>query len=104
VISGQRWGTPAGAPGGVTVQVKNGWLPDDTGWHVNSIGAFTGKGTDDMIAVLTDDSPSEQYGIGTIEGVARLVQRDLSAARSATRARLAARVAPAAPATPAPEP
>jgi len=27
----------------VTVHVKNGWLPDDTGWHVNSIGAFTGR-------------------------------------------------------------
>ena len=30
VISSQRWGTPAGAPGGVTVHVKNGWLPDGT--------------------------------------------------------------------------
>jgi hypothetical protein len=102
VIPGQRWGTPAGAPGRVTVHVKNGWLPDDTGWHVNSIGAFTGKGVNYLIAVLTDDSPSEQYGIGTIEGVARLVQRDLRAARSAARVRLAANVAATSTATPAP--
>ena len=71
VICRQRWGTPAGAPGDVTVHVKNGWLPDDTGWHVNSIGAFTGKGKNYLIAVLTDDNPSEQYGINTIQDVAR---------------------------------
>ena len=83
VIPGQRWGTPAGAPGEVTVHVKNGWLPDGTGWHVNSIGAFTGKGENYLIAVLTDDNPSEQYGIDTIQDVARLVHRELSAARPA---------------------
>jgi beta-lactamase class A len=77
VIPGQRWGTPAGAPADVTVHVKNGWLPDDTGWHINSIGAFIGKDKNYLIAVLTDDNPSEQYGINTIERVARLVHRDL---------------------------
>lgn len=79
VISGQRWGTPAGAPAGITVHVKNGWLPDDTGWHINSIGAFTGKDKDYLICVLTDDDPSEQYGINTIERVARQVHGDLKA-------------------------
>jgi hypothetical protein len=33
-----------------------------------------------MMAVLTDDNPSEQYGIDTIENVARLVHRDLNQA------------------------
>jgi beta-lactamase class A len=80
VIVGQRWGTPAGAPTGVTVQVKDGWLPLPDGWHVNSLGAFTGDGRDYMIVVLTDGDPTEQYGIDTIEGLARLVQRDLNAA------------------------
>jgi beta-lactamase class A len=104
VITGQRWGTPAGAPRGVTVHVKNGWLPDDTGWHVNSIGAFTRNGDTYLIAVLTDDNPSEQYGIDTIENVARLVHRELGKARSAARARLAANLAPTAgaPAVPSP--
>jgi beta-lactamase class A len=100
VIPSQRWGTPAGAPHGVTVHVKNGWLPDDTGWHINSIGAFTGKGKNYLIAVLTDDNPSEQYGIDTVEGVARLVHRDLNKARPAAKARLAASVAPSPASTP----
>jgi beta-lactamase class A len=78
VIPAQRWGVPAGAPAGVTVHVKNGWLPDGTGWHINSIGAFTGKSKNYLMAVLTDDNPSERYGIDTIENVARLVHRDLN--------------------------
>jgi beta-lactamase class A len=82
VIPSQRWGTPAGAPGGVTVHVKNGWLPDDSGWHVNSLGVFTGKNKNYLMAVLTDDNPSEQYGIDTIENVARLVHQDLNAAKA----------------------
>lgn len=102
VISGQRWGTPAGAPAGITVHVKNGWLPDDTGWHINSIGAFTGKNKDYLITVLTDDDPSEQYGINTIERVARQVHGDLNAASLAATGALAA--SPAAPAPAAPSP
>ena len=43
VIPGQRLGYPGRRAAGVTVHVKDGWLPDDTGWHVNSIGAFTGR-------------------------------------------------------------
>jgi len=99
VIPWQRWGTPAGAPDGVAVHVKNGWLPDGTGWHVNSIGAFTGKSENYVIAVLTDDNPSEQYGIDTIQAVAWVVHRELSAVRGTARARLAASLGqPAAPA------
>jgi beta-lactamase class A len=100
VIPGQRWGTPAGAPAGVTVHVKNGWLPDGTGWHVNSIGAFTRKDDTYLIAVLTDDNPAERYGIDTIEDVARLVHRELAEAR----ARLAVNLAPTAAAPSAPSP
>ena len=40
VIPAQRWGVPAGARPGVTVHVKNGWLPDPRLWVVNSIGAL----------------------------------------------------------------
>ena len=101
VTPGQRWGTPAGTPGGVTAHMKNGWLPDGTGWHINSIGAFTGTGANYAIVVLTDDNPSEQYGIDTVEDVARLVHQELSAARAAARPRLAANLA-AATAAPSP--
>jgi beta-lactamase class A len=119
VISSQRWGTPAGAPAGVGVYVKNGWLPESSGWHVNSIGAFTGEDRNYLIAVLTDENASEQEGIDTIEAVARVVHRDLNRGRlipegrPVPRARLAASVASPAPSpwavvpalpTPAPPP
>lgn len=84
VISSQRWGTPAGAPSGVTVQVKNGWLPRAThGWRVHSIGAFTGKGHDYGIAVLTQDNKTMNDGINTIQAVARAVHKDLNPAATA---------------------
>ena len=77
VIPSQRWRTPAGAPSDVTVHVKNGWLPDGTGWHINSIGAFSGKDRNYLIAVLTDGNPSEQYGIDTIDQISATVWQDL---------------------------
>ena len=86
VVSSQRWGVPAGTPSGVTVHVKNGWLPRAThGWRVHSVGAFTGGGRDYAIVVLTQDDSTMDYGIGTIEAVARVVHRDLDA-RSAVNA------------------
>jgi hypothetical protein len=92
VVPWQRWGTTAGAPRNVTVHVKNGWLPDDDDWHINSIGAFTSRTKNYMMAVLSDGNPTEQYGIDTIEAVARLVHRDLNAATPAASAALAADV------------
>ncbi|WP_405751829.1 serine hydrolase [Streptomyces sp. NBC_00012] len=84
VVSSQRWGTPAGAPSGVTVQVKNGWLPRAThGWRVHSIGAFTGKGHDYGITVLTQDNKTMNDGINTIQAVARAVHKDLNPAVAA---------------------
>ncbi|WP_328888935.1 serine hydrolase [Streptomyces sp. NBC_00316] len=81
VISSQRWGTPAGAPSGVTVQVKNGWLSRAThGWRVHSIGAFTGKGHDYGITVLTQDNNTMNDGVNTIQAVARAIHKDLNAA------------------------
>ncbi|MFF1480266.1 serine hydrolase [Streptomyces sp. NPDC058301] len=78
VVSGQRWGTPAGAPGGTTVQLKNGWLSRAThGWRVHSIGAFTDGGHDYGMAVLTEDNATMNQGIDTIQAVARAVHADL---------------------------
>jgi beta-lactamase class A len=84
VTSGEAWGVTAGTPSDVTWHVKNGWLPDATGWHINSIGAFTGHGQNYMMAVLSvnaDDDDDEDYGIDTIEDIARLVQHDLNDAK-----------------------
>jgi len=81
VISSQRWGVPAGAPRTVTVQVKNGWLPRAAhGWRINSIGGFTSAKGWYSIVVLTMDNPTMSYGIATVEGIARVIHRDLNPA------------------------
>ncbi|MFJ6697850.1 serine hydrolase [Streptomyces sp. NPDC091272] len=83
VVAGQRWGTPAGAPGKARVQVKNGWLPRATqGWRVHSLGAFTGLGHDYTITVLSHGNKTMQQGVDTIQAVSRAVHRDLNPAGS----------------------
>jgi hypothetical protein len=79
VVSSQRWGTPAGAPSSVAVHVKNGWLERSTyGWRVHSIGAFQGGGHDYTISVLTHGNSTMSYGVDTIQGVARVIHKDLT--------------------------
>ena len=91
VIPAERWGVPAGAPSDVTVHVKNGWLPypDADDWHINSIGAVTGKGINYQIVVLTGPPAAggqgESYGIQTIQAVAEVINREI-AGRGGTRA------------------
>ncbi|MFG3205436.1 serine hydrolase [Streptomyces sp. NPDC048192] len=85
VISSQRWGTPAGAPSTVSVHVKNGWLQRSThGWRVHSLGTFNGAGHDYMISVLTQDNSTMDYGVTTIQNVAKAIHRDLVPTTSAT--------------------
>ncbi|MGW2828160.1 serine hydrolase [Streptomyces sp. NPDC001286] len=80
VISSQRWGTPYGTPSGVTWHVKNGWLQRSThGWRVHSLGTFNGGGHDYMITVLTWGNSTMNYGITTIQGVAKVIHKDLAA-------------------------
>ncbi|MFE5185338.1 serine hydrolase [Streptomyces sp. NPDC056628] len=80
VVSSQRWGTPYGVPSGVSVAVKNGWLQRAThGWRVHSVGAFKGGGHDYVITVLSHGNSTMNYGIATIQGVAKVIHRDLAA-------------------------
>ncbi|MEH0470455.1 serine hydrolase [Streptomyces sp. B21-097] len=80
VISSQRWGTPYGRPAGVSWHVKNGWLSRATnGWRVHSIGSFKGGGHDYVMTVLTHGNSTMDYGIATIQGVAKVIHRDLAA-------------------------
>ncbi|MEV6764258.1 serine hydrolase [Streptomyces sp. NPDC051105] len=80
VISSQRWGTPYGVPSGVSVHVKNGWLSRSThGWRVHSLGTFKGGGHDYMMTVLTHDNSTMNYGITTIQGIAKAIHKDLAA-------------------------
>lgn len=84
VISSQRWGTPAGAPSSVAVHVKNGWLQRSThGWRVHSLGTFNGAGHDYMITVLTQDNSTMDYGVTTIQNVAKAIHQDLVPTTSA---------------------
>jgi hypothetical protein len=84
VTSSQRWGAPAGAPSGVKVHVKNGWLPRSThGWRVHSLGSFDGGGRDYMIVLLSHNNPSMAYGITSIERVARAIHRTLNPGQKA---------------------
>ena len=81
VTPSQRWGVSGGVPAGVTVALKNGWLPldsSDTNWQINSVGWISGRGRDYLMAVLTTGNPTEQYGISTIDGLAALVWQDMS--------------------------
>jgi hypothetical protein len=72
----QRWGIPAGADdsGQEIVGVKDGWYPDDDGWRVNSVGFISPieAGQEPYaIAVMTNYQATQEYGIETIEGMAR---------------------------------
>ncbi|QJT01877.1 serine hydrolase [Streptomyces asoensis] len=80
VISAQRWGTPYGRPAGVSWHVKNGWLSRAThGWRVHSVGTFKGGGHDYVMTVLTHGNSTMNYGITTIQGVAKVIHKDLAA-------------------------
>ncbi|MFJ9715068.1 serine hydrolase [Streptomyces sp. NPDC101213] len=80
VVPSQRWGTPYGRPAGVDWHVKNGWLSRAThGWRVHSVGTFKGGGHDYTITVLTHGNSTMSYGITTIQGVAKVIHRDLAA-------------------------
>jgi beta-lactamase class A len=69
VIPFDRWGVSAGLGQNATVALKNGWLPVAAGWQVNSIGQVTGSGRRYLIAVMTNEDPSEGFGIATIERI-----------------------------------
>jgi hypothetical protein len=78
VVSSQRWGTPAGAPSTVAVHVKNGWLSrSSNAWRVHSLGTFNGGGRDYTMSVLTVGSSTMDYGVATIQAVAKVIHKDL---------------------------
>lgn len=78
VTPSQAWGVSGGVPSGVSVALKNGWLPFGGGWHINSIGRIRGDGRWYLIAVLTSFNPSEAYGIATINAISSLVWHALA--------------------------
>ena len=76
VTPSQRWGVSHGVPAGVTVALKNGWLPLGAGnsnWQINSVGWVSGDGRNYLMAVLSTGNPSEQYGIDTLNHLGAMV-------------------------------
>ena len=76
VTPDQAWGVSGGVPVGVTVALKNGWLPlndANTDWQVNSEGWVSGDGRDYLVSVLTTGNPDEQYGIDTINAISSFI-------------------------------
>jgi hypothetical protein len=71
VEADQQWGVTAAADPGTGFMVKNGWLPNPYLWEINSIGEVTHDGQRMLIAVLSDDNPSEASGISLVEAVAK---------------------------------
>ena len=81
VESDQAWGVSGGVPAGLTIALKNGWLPHnlaaDSDWQVNSIGWIFGHGRDYVLAVLTNHSPTQAYGEETIQAIASKIFAEL---------------------------
>lgn len=74
VDGGQNWGVTGGVPAGVSVVLKNGWLPlAGQGWQINSVGWVDGNGRAYVLAVLDANNPDEAYGIQTIDQVSTIV-------------------------------
>ena len=68
----ESWGIPAVArPRGWTAFFKGGWRGTWRGQLVHQIARLHKRGERLAIAVMTDGDPSMEYGIETIEGVAK---------------------------------
>ena len=81
VTASQRWGVSGGVPAGVSIALKNGWLPlnsADSDWQVNSVGWVSGQGRNYLLAVVTTGDPSEQYGIDTIGQLSAMTWQQLA--------------------------
>ena len=69
IVSYERWGIPPATPAGWIPYFKGGRFQDDDGWRVHQ-GALLRDGNRRIaIAVLTDGSPTLEYGAATITGV-----------------------------------
>jgi hypothetical protein len=70
VEADQDWGVTAAAAPGSSPAVKNGWLPDPVLWVINSIGVIRSQHQQLLVAVLSDDQPTEAAGIAQDQAAA----------------------------------
>jgi hypothetical protein len=81
VQQSQQWGVSAAASPHTSYAVKDGWLPDPSLWVINSIGVVLHNGQQLLIAVLSNDQPTEAVGIATVSAAATAAARVITAAR-----------------------
>lgn len=82
VTPDQAWGVTAAATTGSSPAVKNGWLPDPVLWVINSIGVIRSHGQEVLVAVLSNDQPTESAGITQDQAAAVAAVDAITAARS----------------------
>jgi hypothetical protein len=70
VDADQRWGVSAAASPNTVFAIKNGWLPDPQLWVINSIGTLDHDGQPLLMAVLSNDQPTEAAGIAQDQAAA----------------------------------
>ncbi|MBT2399400.1 serine hydrolase [Streptomyces sp. ISL-100] len=72
VAEDQDWGISAAVDDTDSVRLKNGWLSrSETGlWVINSIGLVEKDGRRLLVAVLSDDEPTQAAGISLVEAIA----------------------------------
>jgi hypothetical protein len=75
VTPSQQWGVSAAASRDTTFAIKDGWLPDPDLWVINSIGIVTHDGHRLLIAILSNDQPSEASGIAADSAAAAAAAR-----------------------------
>lgn len=92
----QSWGIAQAAGDRFEPYFKGGWLPTAGGQLVHQAALLERGGRRLSVAVLTDGSPSFDYGVQTVEGVAERILRPAeSSAGAAVSAALGPRAAAA---------
>ncbi len=81
VAPAQAWGVSAGAPAGVAMAVKNGWVEWDGSWLIHSTGyaRMFDTGPLYVIVVLTQGLHSLKDGVELIESIATPIHRAFGA-------------------------
>jgi len=74
VEADQRFGATGGVPATATVLVKNGWLPYDVGWYVNTVAhVYGGGGKDYVVAIMSKGGASQDAGEDRLEKISAAV-------------------------------
>ena len=81
VAPAQAWGVSAGAPAGVTMAVKNGWVEWDDSWLIHSTGYARMADGDPLyvIVILTQGLHSLDDGVELIESIATPIHQAFGA-------------------------